>query len=128
MLDGVFVLMSSPISLLLTGLFQLLLCFGVCKAQAELDTIDFVVDIVEILDDLLGDITTLKSSGVSIAILFWLFNLPSKANLLADARIRLAADLGRNSMVRLEMVGEILQIVSGVILPSLRSIPQPHSI
>ena len=35
-------------------------------------------------------------------------HLPSKANLLADARVRLPADLGGDGMVRLEMVCEVL--------------------
>lgn len=65
MLDRVFILMSSPVSLLLTCLLQLLLCFGVCEAETKLDAIDLIGDIVEVSDDLLGNITTLKSSGLS---------------------------------------------------------------
>jgi hypothetical protein len=51
MLDRVFVFVGSPISLLLTGLLQLLLCFGICEAQTEFDTINLVGDIVEVSDD-----------------------------------------------------------------------------
>jgi hypothetical protein len=65
MLDRVFVLMSSPVSLLLACLFQLLLRFGIGEAEAELDAINLVGKIVEILDDLLGNITILKSVEVS---------------------------------------------------------------
>jgi hypothetical protein len=65
MLDRVFVLMSSPVSLLLTRLFQLLLRFGIGEAEAELDAINLVGKIVEILDDLLGNITILESVEVS---------------------------------------------------------------
>jgi hypothetical protein len=65
MLDRVFVLMSSPVSLLLTRLFQLLLRFGIGEAEAELDAINLVGKIVEILDDLLRNIAILKSTEVS---------------------------------------------------------------
>ena len=51
MLDRVLVLVRSPIALLLTGLLQLLLCFCVCEAETELDSINLVGDIVEVSDD-----------------------------------------------------------------------------
>lgn len=50
-LDRVFVLVRSPVPFLLTGLLQLLLRFGVCEAETELDTINLIGDIVEVSDD-----------------------------------------------------------------------------
>ncbi len=61
MLDRVFILMGSPVSLFLARLFQLLLRLGICKSQTELDAVDLVGHIVKIFDDLLGDVAALKS-------------------------------------------------------------------
>jgi len=57
--------MGSPVAFFLASLFQLLLCFGICEAETELDTIDFVGDVVEVIDDLFSNIAILESGGVS---------------------------------------------------------------
>ncbi len=65
MLHRVLVLMGSPVSLLLTGLLQLLLCLGVGKAETELDAINLVGDIVKVVDHLLGNVAILETERVS---------------------------------------------------------------
>ena len=57
--------MRSPVAFILASLFQLLLCSGICKAETELDAIDFVDDTVEVIDDLFGNIVILESGGMS---------------------------------------------------------------
>lgn len=64
MLDRVSVLMGPPIALFLARLLQLFLSFGVREAQAKFDAINLVGNIMEILDDLLGSFTILKSGCV----------------------------------------------------------------
>jgi hypothetical protein len=95
-LDRVFVLVSSPIALLLARLLQLLLCFGVGKAEAKLDTVAFVGNAVEFLDDLFRNITVLKSDACQQKqkLSLGFIGSPSKSDFLANARVGLATDLG----------------------------------
>jgi hypothetical protein len=131
MLDRVFVLVSSPVSLLLTGLLQLFLRFGICEAETEFDSINLIGDVVKVIDDLLSNVAAFKSNIVSRYVGHVVGDvvrdIPSKANLLADPRIRFAADLSRDSMVGFEMVSEILDLVSRFVLLVKRTSAQPHS-
>jgi hypothetical protein len=108
-LNRVLVLMSTPVSLLLAGLLQLLLCFGICKTETEFDPINIVRNVVEVFDDLLGNVAILESGEVSRTGAANNDDLPSEAHLLANSCIGLTTNLGRDGMVWLEVIREILK-------------------
>ena len=95
MLDRVAVLAATPIATLLTLLLELFLSFSVGKAKAELDTVVFIVDTMEVLDDSLSDFTTFESGRVSnMTIRIKWRGIPGEADLFAHTRRHVTADLG----------------------------------
>lgn len=57
--------MGPPVSLLLARLLQLLLRLGICEAEAELDAIDLIGNVVKIFDDLLGNVAIFEPGAIS---------------------------------------------------------------
>ena len=60
MLDRVAVLLTSPVASFLALFFQLLLSFGVCETEAELDAIMLVEHAVVLSDDTFGNLATVE--------------------------------------------------------------------
>ena len=63
---------------------------------------------MKVFDHLLGNIAILETDGSVLTSIARAADLPSKANLLAYTGIGLAADLCRDSMIRLEVVRQVL--------------------
>lgn len=60
MFDRVAILAATPSTSFLTLLFELLLSFGICKAEIELDAIVLDLCAVKLFDDSFSNLTTLE--------------------------------------------------------------------